>query len=139
MAIKEKVPRSWWPCFQSNRNHFKLVQDIIGKNLQTKFYDDWKVNVASRVHIKKNAPLPGGHVFQPTGIIFRLFQDIIGMNLVTKFLIDWTINMASRVLPIHMRINAPHLGIRIFQANVTIFEIIQYIIKTNHLNIFHED
>ncbi|KAH3788718.1 hypothetical protein DPMN_166866 [Dreissena polymorpha] len=83
-------------------------------NLLTKFHEDWKINVASRVHImknasplgshvfqakfhedrkihvssrmltRKNAPPPGGHVFQPTGIIFKLVQDIIEMNHLTK-------------------------------------------------------
>ncbi|KAH3816123.1 hypothetical protein DPMN_117631 [Dreissena polymorpha] len=44
--------------------------DIIGTNLLTKFHEDRKINVATRVHIRKNAPPPGSHVFQPTGIIF---------------------------------------------------------------------
>ncbi|KAH3818152.1 hypothetical protein DPMN_119748 [Dreissena polymorpha] len=36
---------------------FKLIQDIIGKNLLTKFHEDRKINVASR------ARPPGGHFF----------------------------------------------------------------------------
>ncbi|KAH3809928.1 hypothetical protein DPMN_138310 [Dreissena polymorpha] len=55
------------------------------------------------------------------------------MNLLTKFYEDQTINVASRV------INAPPLGSHVFQANVTIFELIQDIIKTNLLTKFHED
>ena len=94
-------------------------------------------------HIRKNAPPPGGHVFQPTGIIFELIQDIIGMNLLTKFHEDKTINVASRVLTrfyySHIRKNAPPLGSHVFQANVTIFELIQDIIETNLLTKFHED
>ncbi|KAH3781507.1 hypothetical protein DPMN_159337 [Dreissena polymorpha] len=49
---------------------FKLIQDIIGTNLLTKFHEDRKINVASRVLTRKNVPPPVGHVFQPTGIIF---------------------------------------------------------------------
>ncbi|KAH3891486.1 hypothetical protein DPMN_015590 [Dreissena polymorpha] len=100
---------------------------------QSKFHEDRKINVASRLLTRKNAPPPGGHVFQPTGIIFKLVQDIIGMNLPTKFHEYQTINVASRVK------NAPPLGSHVFQANVTIFELIQDIIKTNLLTKFHED
>ncbi|KAH3730550.1 hypothetical protein DPMN_056540 [Dreissena polymorpha] len=65
---------------------FELTQDIIGKNHLSKFHEDRKINVASRVLTRKNAPPPGVNVFQPTDIIFELVQDIIGMNLLTKVL-----------------------------------------------------
>ncbi|KAH3885502.1 hypothetical protein DPMN_009496 [Dreissena polymorpha] len=61
---------------------------------------------------------------------------IIETNLLTKFHEDWPINVASRVLT---RKNAPPLGSHVFQANVTIFELIQDIIETNLLTKFHED
>ncbi|KAH3882474.1 hypothetical protein DPMN_006414 [Dreissena polymorpha] len=99
----------------------RQAQNIIRKNLLTKFHKDRKINVACKVFSMKNAPPPGGHVFQPTGIIFELVQDIIGMNLLAKFHEDWTINVASRVK------NAPPLGSHVFQAN------------TNLLTKFHED
>ncbi|KAH3872450.1 hypothetical protein DPMN_035666 [Dreissena polymorpha] len=112
-------------------------------NLLTKFHEDRKINVASIVLTRKNAPPTGGHVFQPTDIIFVLFQDIIGMNLLTKFHEDWKINVASRVITrfyySHIRKNAPPLGSHVFQANVTIFALIQNIIETNFLTKFHED
>ncbi|KAH3856879.1 hypothetical protein DPMN_099474 [Dreissena polymorpha] len=114
--------------------------DIIGTNLLTKFHEDRTINVASRV---KNAPTPGGHVLKATETIFKLVQDIIGTNLQTKVLTrknapppgghfheDLTINVASRVL---IRKNAPPLGSHVFQANLTIFELIQVIIETNLL------
>ncbi|KAH3887073.1 hypothetical protein DPMN_011088 [Dreissena polymorpha] len=103
---------------------------------------------------KKNAPPPGSHVFQPTGTVFELVQDIIGTNLLTRFHDDRTINMSSRVLTMK---NATPLGshlltkfhddwtinvtsrVHVFQANVTIFELIQDIIETNLLTKFHED
>ncbi|KAH3865997.1 hypothetical protein DPMN_029045 [Dreissena polymorpha] len=147
----EKCPAPFSAMFfQANVTIFELIQDIIETNLLTKFHEDLEINVASRVltrfyysHIKKNAPPPGGHVFQPTGIIFKLVQDIIGMNLLTKFHEDRTINVASRVLTrfyySHIRKNAPPLGSHVFQANVTIFKLIQDIIKTNLLTKFHED
>ncbi|KAH3859501.1 hypothetical protein DPMN_102318 [Dreissena polymorpha] len=107
--------------------------DIIGTNLLTKFHEDRKINVASRVLTRKNSPPPGSHVFQPTGIIFELIQDIIGMNLLTKFNEDRTVNVASRVK------NAPPLGRNVIQANVTSLELIKDIIKTNLLTKFHQD
>ncbi|KAH3817174.1 hypothetical protein DPMN_118704 [Dreissena polymorpha] len=55
------------------------------------------------------------------------------MNLLTKFHEDQTINLASREK------NAPPHGSDVFQANVTIFELIQDIIETNLLTKFHED
>ncbi|KAH3887232.1 hypothetical protein DPMN_011248 [Dreissena polymorpha] len=122
-------------------------------NLLTKFHEDWTINVASRV---KNAPPLGSHVFQAKVTIFELIQDIIGtnllskvltrknapppwwpyiigINLLTKFHEDQTINVVSKVK------NAPPLGSHVFQANVTIFELIQDIIETNLLTKFHED
>ncbi|KAH3690343.1 hypothetical protein DPMN_193540 [Dreissena polymorpha] len=98
-----------------------------------------KINVASRVLTRKKAPPPGSHVFPPTGII----QDINGMNLLTKFHEDQTIKVASgvktRFYYSHIRKNAPPLGSHIFQANISIFELIQDIIETNRLTKFHED
>ncbi|KAH3738295.1 hypothetical protein DPMN_044928 [Dreissena polymorpha] len=146
VASREKCPAPWQPCFSSKHN------------LLTKFHEDWTINVASRVLTRKNAPAPGGHVFQPPSIIFELIQDIIGMNLLTKFHEDQTINVASRVLTrknappnyghfyedqtknVASRVkNAPPLGSHVFQANVTIFELIQDIIENNILTKFHED
>ncbi|KAH3816122.1 hypothetical protein DPMN_117630 [Dreissena polymorpha] len=129
--------------FHAKVTIFKLIQDIIGTNLLTKFHEDQKINVVSRVSTRKNTPLPGVHVFQPTSIILELVQDIIGMNLLIKFHEDWTINVASRVLTrfyySHIRKNAPPLGSHVFQAKVTISELIQDIIGTNLLSMFHED
>ncbi|KAH3883237.1 hypothetical protein DPMN_007191 [Dreissena polymorpha] len=107
----------------------------------------------------KNAPPTGCHVFQANATIFELIQDNIGTNHLTKFHDDRTINVASRVLTrknapppgyhekssdqeaiySHIRKNAPPLGSHVFEANVTIFEHIQDIIKSNLLTIFHED
>ncbi|KAH3852548.1 hypothetical protein DPMN_095059 [Dreissena polymorpha] len=130
--LEKNAPSLGSHVFQAKVIIFELIQDIIETNLRRKFHEDWKINVASRVltrfiysHIRKNAPPPGGHVFQPT--------NIIRMNLLTKFHEDQTINVASRVK------NAPPLGRRVFQANVTIFELIQDIIETNLLTKFHED
>ncbi|KAH3866007.1 hypothetical protein DPMN_029057 [Dreissena polymorpha] len=75
----------------------KLVKDIIGLNLLTKFHEDRTMNVASKVltrfyysNIKINAPSFGSHVFQAN------------TNLPTKFHGDWTINAASRVSTMQM-------------------------------------
>ncbi|KAH3703536.1 hypothetical protein DPMN_078573 [Dreissena polymorpha] len=117
-------------------------------NLLTKFHEDRTVNVASRVltrfyyrHIRKNAPPLNWKPFFPSKHYY-----IIGMNLLTEFHEDRTINVASRVLKdftialySHIQKNAQPLGGHVFQANVTIFELIQNIIKTNLLTKFHED
>ncbi|KAH3830666.1 hypothetical protein DPMN_103912 [Dreissena polymorpha] len=162
VLTRKIAPPPWWPyiigmnllteknapplgghVFQANVTIFELIQDIIKTNLLTIFHQDWTINRASRVFTRKNAPPPGGHVFQPTGIIFKFVQDIIGLNLLTKFHEDWTINVASRVLTrfyySHIRKNAPPLGSHVFQAKVTIFELIQDISGTNLLREFHED
>ncbi|KAH3852962.1 hypothetical protein DPMN_095483 [Dreissena polymorpha] len=137
---------------------FELDRDFIGTKFLTKFHEDRKINVASRDVRRtktghksspeqsgelKNAPPPGGHVFKATKTIFGLIKDIFGTNLLTKFHKDRNINVASRVLTRfhyrYIRKNAPPLGSHVFQANVTIFELIQDIIETNLLTKFHED
>ncbi|KAH3891054.1 hypothetical protein DPMN_015145 [Dreissena polymorpha] len=136
---------------------FELIQDIIGTNLLTKFHDDRKINVISRVLIRKIAPVPVVAMFfnQP-GIIFTLAQDIIRMNLLTEFHEDqtinvasrvltrfyysltyWTINVASRVLTKFyestIKKNAPPPGGHVFQPTGIIFELVQDIIGMNLL------
>ncbi|KAH3778701.1 hypothetical protein DPMN_180171 [Dreissena polymorpha] len=148
VTSREKDPPPGGHVFLPIQTIFELncriqAQNIIGTNLLTKFYEDRKINVVSRVLTRKNAPLPGSHVFQPTGIIFELIQDIIGMNLLPKFHEDRTVNVASRVLTrfyySHIKKNAPPLGSHFFQASIIIFELIQDIIETNLLTKFHED
>ncbi|KAH3822817.1 hypothetical protein DPMN_124608 [Dreissena polymorpha] len=134
--IKKNVTPLWRPCFSPTETIFELIQDIIGANRLTKFHDDRTINVASRVLIRKNAPLPGGNVFKETETIFKCIQDIIGTNILTKFHEDRKINVDSRVF---IRKNAPPPGGHVFQANVTIFELIQYITETNLLIKFHGD
>ncbi|KAH3705653.1 hypothetical protein DPMN_080730 [Dreissena polymorpha] len=143
---------------------FKLIQDIIETNLLTKFHEEWTINVASR----EKCPAPGGHVFKATETIFELIQDIIGTNLLTKFNDDRKMNVTSKVLtrkiapPLwwpcfstnrhHFKLvqdiigmnlltkkNSPPLGGHLIQVSVTIFELVQGIIKTNLLTIFHQD
>ncbi|KAH3720410.1 hypothetical protein DPMN_063309 [Dreissena polymorpha] len=78
----------------TTRTIFEHVQDIIGKNLLTKFHDDRTINMAFRVFTRKHATPP-----------WRPY--IIGLNSLTKFHDDRTINVASRVLT---RKNAPSPG-----------------------------
>ena len=47
--------------------------------------------------------------------------------------------MLTRFYQSHIRKNAPPPGSHVFQANVTIFELIKYIIETNLLIKFFED
>ncbi|KAH3855484.1 hypothetical protein DPMN_098086 [Dreissena polymorpha] len=102
----------------------RLAQNIIGTNHLTKFHENRKINVASRVLTRKNAPPPGSHVFLPTSIIFELVQDIIGMNLLTKFYEHQTINVASRE-------KCPAPWQPCFSS--------KHIIETNLLTKFHKD
>ncbi|KAH3877401.1 hypothetical protein DPMN_001267 [Dreissena polymorpha] len=123
--------------FKATKTIFKLIQDIIGTNLLTKFHDDRKINVTSRVLTRKIAPPLWWPCFSTNRNIFELVQDI-GMNLLTKFHLDKTINVASRVLTrfyySHIRKNAPPLGSHVFQAKVTIFELFKDISGTNLLS-----
>ncbi|KAH3788699.1 hypothetical protein DPMN_166847 [Dreissena polymorpha] len=93
--LEKNAPPPGGHVFQPTGIIFKLVQDIIGMNLLTKFHEDRTMNVAAR---EKNAPPLGSHVFQANVTIFELIQDIIETNLLTKFHEDWTINVASREL-----------------------------------------
>ncbi|KAH3894487.1 hypothetical protein DPMN_018644 [Dreissena polymorpha] len=81
------------PIFQPTGIIFKIVQDIIEINLLTKFHEDQRVNVASRVLTRFN--YSHIHVFQAKVTIFELIQYIIETNLLTKFQKGW-INVASR-------------------------------------------
>ncbi|KAH3749273.1 hypothetical protein DPMN_183767 [Dreissena polymorpha] len=119
-CVSEKCPAPGAHVFKATKTIFKLIQDIIGTNLLTKFYDDRKINVTSRVLTRKIA-LP------------LRWPYFIGMNLLTQLHKDQTINVASRVK------NAPPLGSHVFQANVTILELVQDIIETNLLTKFHKD
>ncbi|KAH3716865.1 hypothetical protein DPMN_059596 [Dreissena polymorpha] len=132
--------------------------NIIGTNLLTKFHDDRKINVTSRVKIapplwwqyiigmnlltefhedrtinvasREKCPTLGSHVFQAKVTIFELIQDIIGTNLLSKFHEDWKINVASRVLT---RKNAPPHGGHVFQPTGIIFKLVQDIVGMNLL------
>ncbi|KAH3748606.1 hypothetical protein DPMN_183052 [Dreissena polymorpha] len=112
-ARVKNAPPPGGHVFLATGTIFKLIQDMIGTNLLTKFHEDRKIKVDSRVFTRKNAPLPGDHNHE-----------------------DLTINVAFRVLT---RKNAPTLDSHVFQTNVTIFELIQAIIETNLLTKFHED
>ncbi|KAH3735486.1 hypothetical protein DPMN_042018 [Dreissena polymorpha] len=138
---RKNAPPPGGYVFKDIKTIFKLIQDIIGTNLLTKFHEDRKINVASRVLTRKNSLPPGGLVYQPKGLCCELVQDIIGTNLRTKknalhlgshFHEDWAINVASRE-------KCPPLGSHVFQAKITIFELLQDIIGTNLLSKFHED
>ncbi|KAH3838068.1 hypothetical protein DPMN_111474 [Dreissena polymorpha] len=165
VLTRKNAPPPGSHVFQPTSIIFELIQDIIGINLLTKFHEDPTVNVASRTNlltkfhedwtINEKCPAPGGHVFKATKTIFKLIQDIIGTNLLTKFHDDRKINVTSRVLTRKIALplwwpyiigmnhltekNALPLGCHVIQANVTIFQIIQDIIKTNLLTKFHED
>ncbi|KAH3747269.1 hypothetical protein DPMN_181692 [Dreissena polymorpha] len=52
---KEKCPAPGGHVFKATKTIFKLIQDIIGTNLLTKFHDDQKINVTSRVPFRKSA------------------------------------------------------------------------------------
>ncbi|KAH3725147.1 hypothetical protein DPMN_050980 [Dreissena polymorpha] len=109
------------------------------------FHDGRIINVASKVltrfyysHITKNNPPPGVPVFKPTQTIFKLVQYIIRMSLLTKFHEDrkkkmhcpwWPYIIVSNLLT---KKNAPPLGGHDFQPTGTIFELIQYIIRTEN-------
>ncbi|KAH3883960.1 hypothetical protein DPMN_007930 [Dreissena polymorpha] len=83
-SLRKNAPAPGGHVFQPASIILKLVQDIIGMNLLTKFHEDRTINVASRVLTRKNAPPLGSHVFQAKVTIFELIQDISGTNLLSK-------------------------------------------------------
>ncbi|KAH3738366.1 hypothetical protein DPMN_045000 [Dreissena polymorpha] len=118
--IRNNAPPLGSHVFQAKVTIFELIQDIIGTNLLSKFHEDRKINVASRMLTRKNAP--------PLAAIFmKIIQKNVASRVLTRFYYS------------HIRKNAPPLGSHVFQANVTIFELIQDIIETNLLTKFHED
>ncbi|KAH3865962.1 hypothetical protein DPMN_029010 [Dreissena polymorpha] len=102
--IRKNAPPLGSHFFQANIIIFELIQDII----ETKFHEDWTINVASR----EKCPARGAHVFKATKTIFELIQDIIGTNLLTKFHDDGKINVTSR---------PRHRGGHVFQPTGIIF------------------
>ncbi|KAH3895384.1 hypothetical protein DPMN_019548 [Dreissena polymorpha] len=115
--------------------------DIIRTHLLTKFHEDWKINVASRVHIQKNAPPPGGHFDEDWTInVASRMKNAPPLgshtNFLTKFHEHWTINVAFRVLT---RKTAPPPGGHVFPPIWTIFELVRDINETNVLTKFHDD
>ncbi|KAH3786938.1 hypothetical protein DPMN_165056 [Dreissena polymorpha] len=135
-------------ALQPTRILFRLVHDIIGTMLVTKFHEDHTINVASilltrenapptdiigtnlltkfhdgrtKIYIRKNARPRDEHVLKPTQTIFKLVRDIIRMNHLIKFYEDRTINVASRE-----------------KSNETIFELIQDVFGTNLLTQFND-
>ncbi|KAH3866472.1 hypothetical protein DPMN_029536 [Dreissena polymorpha] len=112
----------------TRKNVPPLWPDIVGTNLLTKFHDDRKINVISR----EKCPTPVvAMIFNQPASFLNSSNVLLGLNLLTEFHDDRTINVAYRVkMP---------LGSHVFQANVTIVELIQDINKANLLTIFHED
>ncbi|KAH3787001.1 hypothetical protein DPMN_165120 [Dreissena polymorpha] len=141
VLTRENTSPSGGNIFQQTKTIFKLVQHIIRTNILPKFYKDGTINVALRV---KNAPPPDQNHLE-------LIQDVL-----TKFHVDPTINLASRVLtrknalpngghvfqptvPFSNSKNALPPGGHVFQQTVTIFELLQDIMKTNLLTKFCDD
>ncbi|KAH3866246.1 hypothetical protein DPMN_029305 [Dreissena polymorpha] len=157
-TIRENMPRPHLSCFQPTGTIFEILQDIIGKNLLTKvltrfyyktgtilklvkdiirtivlikFHEDWTIKVTLKVltsfynsHIKKNTSPPD---IIGTNLLTKVFKrknapptDIIGTNLLTKK-------------------NTPPPGGHVLQPTQTIFELVQDIIGTNLLTMFHDD
>ncbi|KAH3866087.1 hypothetical protein DPMN_029139 [Dreissena polymorpha] len=106
-----------------------------------------------------NVPPHCGHVFQETGTILKLVKDIIRTIVLIKFHEDWTIKVTLKVKntspPVFTRKNAPPTDIigtnlltkkntpppggHVLQPTQTIFELVQDIIGTYLLTMFHDD
>ncbi|KAH3738213.1 hypothetical protein DPMN_044841 [Dreissena polymorpha] len=87
--------------------------NIIGTNLLTKLHEDRKINVASRVLTRKNAPPPGSHFHED-----RTINVASRVKMPRPLVAILEINVASRVLT---RKNAPPPGGHIFQPKGIIF------------------
>ncbi|KAH3790095.1 hypothetical protein DPMN_168290 [Dreissena polymorpha] len=120
---KEKFPTPGGHVFKATKNVFELIQDIIGTNLQTRFHDDRKINVASRV----------GDAFFTDPNHFRTQLSYQKTHVLTKFHDHWTKNVTSRVE------NCPAPRRPCFFTDLDHFELVQEINKTNVLTNFHDD
>ncbi|KAH3794440.1 hypothetical protein DPMN_147973 [Dreissena polymorpha] len=89
-----------------NHTHFELIQDIIGTNILTKFHKDQD---NKSYEGKCSAPL-ASHVFQPISLHFLNFIRTINGG------------------PLGCKMPRP-LAATVFQANITIFKLIQDIIE----------
>ncbi|KAH3853341.1 hypothetical protein DPMN_095863 [Dreissena polymorpha] len=140
VLTRKKSPPPGSHVFQPASIIFKLVQDIIGMNLLTKFHEDQTMNVASRV---KNAPPLGSHVFQANVTIFELNRHIQKTHVLTKFHEDWTKNVTSRVFTcfhyIHIEKTAPPPGGHVFSPILAICELVRDIYETNVSTKFHDE
>ncbi|KAH3786205.1 hypothetical protein DPMN_164308 [Dreissena polymorpha] len=124
-------------AFQQTGTIFKLVQDVITKNVMTKFNNHYKKWLT-----RKNAPNPSDVIrthtitvekcsaswrswFSLTGTVIKLVRHIIRANLLTKFHEDRTINVASRVFTrfffSHKRKICPAPDGYVFQSTGTIY------------------
>ncbi|KAH3835102.1 hypothetical protein DPMN_108445 [Dreissena polymorpha] len=140
----EKCPAPGDHVFKATKTIFELIQDIIGTNLLTKFHDDRKINVTSRVLTRKNAPPPLWpyiiRMNMTINVAFRVKNaPPIGSNvfqaktnLLTKFHEDRKINVASRE-------KCPAPGGHVFQPTGIIFILVQDNYGMNLLTKFHED
>ncbi|KAH3781712.1 hypothetical protein DPMN_159615 [Dreissena polymorpha] len=100
ISNKKNAPPLGSHVFQAKVTIFELIQDIIGTNLLSKFHEDRKINVASRVLTRKyreNCPAPWQPFFSPIWTIFELVRDINETNVSTKFHDDWAKIVTSRV------------------------------------------
>ncbi|KAH3798528.1 hypothetical protein DPMN_152128 [Dreissena polymorpha] len=140
VLTRQNCPAPCRPCFLLILTIFKLNRRIQEINVLTKFHEDWTKNVTSRA---ENCPAPGGHVFSPIWTFFELVRDINETNVLTKFHADWAKIVTSRVFtkflctPYKEYCPAPWRSC--FLMDGTIFELNQYIIKTNILTKSHED
>ncbi|KAH3847388.1 hypothetical protein DPMN_089709 [Dreissena polymorpha] len=109
VASREKCPTPGGHVFKATKTILELIKDI-KTNLLTKFHENRKINVTSRVLIRKHSPPPWWLYINVMNLLteknapFELIEDTNKTYLLTIFHEDWTINVASRVLT---RINAP--------------------------------
>ncbi|KAH3861282.1 hypothetical protein DPMN_024209 [Dreissena polymorpha] len=117
----------------------------------SKFHEDWAKNVSSRlftcfhyIHIKKNAPPPGGHVFSLITTIFKLVRDIHITNEKDLPPGGHVFLPIQTIFELNCRIQktAPPPGGHVFPPIMTIFKFVRDIYKiekTHFLTKFHED
>ncbi|KAH3880126.1 hypothetical protein DPMN_004039 [Dreissena polymorpha] len=124
LRTNKAAPPPGGHIFQQTETIFKLSLTIIKTNVQTKFHEDWTINVTPRVLISKTA-LPPGET-----------------NVLTKFHEDWTKNVTSLAFTcfhyIHIEKTALPPGGHVFSPIWTFFELLRDINKTNILTKFHD-
>ncbi|KAH3713477.1 hypothetical protein DPMN_073270 [Dreissena polymorpha] len=131
--LEKNAPPLGSYVFQAKVTNFVLIQNIIGTNLLSKFHEDLKINVASRVLTRKfreNCPAPWRPYINKTNVLTKFHDDwakIVTSRVFTRNTAtppgghlheDWASNLTSTVFELS-RDPTIHVASRVFRRQNT--------------------